>query len=53
MILYFENLERGFFMIYGYARISTKRQSLQRQIDNLKKYNSSIEITKRFILALK
>lgn len=41
MILYFE---RGFFMIYGYARISTKRQSLQRQIDNLKKYNSSIEI---------
>ena len=36
--------ERGFVMIYGYARISTKRQSLQRQIDNLKKYNSSIEI---------
>lgn len=25
-------------MIYGYCRISTKRQSLQRQIDNMKKY---------------
>lgn len=28
-------------MIYGYARISTKKQSIQRQIDNIKKYNNN------------
>lgn len=27
--------------IYGYARVSTKKQNLQRQIDNIKEYNSS------------
>lgn len=27
--------------IYGYARISTKKQSMQRQIDNIKAYNES------------
>lgn len=27
--------------IYGYARVSTKKQNLQRQLDNIKKYNSN------------
>lgn len=31
-------------MMYGYTRISTAKQSLQRQVDNLKKFNSDIEI---------
>lgn len=31
-------------MIYGYVRISTKKQSLERQIKNLKKFNSNILI---------
>lgn len=31
-------------MIYGYSRISTKRQSLQRQIDNIKKYGEEKNI---------
>lgn len=31
-------------MIYGYCRISTKRQSLQRQIDNIKKYGEEKNI---------
>jgi len=31
-------------MIYGYCRISTKRQSLQRQIDNMKKYEKENNI---------
>ena len=30
--------------MYGYTRISTAKQSLQRQVDNLKKFNSDIEI---------
>lgn len=28
-------------MIYGYARVSTQKQSLQRQLDNIKEYNPS------------
>lgn len=32
--------------IYGYARVSTQKQSLQRQIDNIKEYNSSAIIYK-------
>ena len=30
--------------IYGYARVSTKTQKLQRQIDNIKQYNANIII---------
>lgn len=31
-------------MIYGYARISTNKQSIERQITNLKRYNEGIDI---------
>jgi len=31
-------------MIYGYARVSTKKQNLARQIENLSKFNSQITI---------
>lgn len=31
-------------MIYGYARVSTKHQDLQRQIDNIRNYNSQAVI---------
>ncbi len=30
--------------IYGYARVSTKTQKLQRQIDNIKQYNANVII---------
>jgi DNA invertase Pin-like site-specific DNA recombinase len=33
-------------MIYGYARISTPHQNLQRQVDNLRAFDSTMEIVK-------
>lgn len=40
-------------MIYGYARISTKKQSLERQIENLKNYNQDIIIFKEIYTGTK
>ena len=34
----------GLFMIYGYVRISTRKQSLERQIKNIITYNAEAKI---------
>lgn len=40
-------------MIYGYARISTNKQSIERQVKNLKEYNPDINIIKEIYTGTK
>lgn len=40
-------------MIYGYARISTSKQSIERQVKNLKEYNPDINIIKEIYTGTK